>query len=184
MIRFSSLLLILLMAPFVSSAGSVQEACGVRASAIERLFTDVESIRLKCIDDYFVAQKEANAKMAQQVSEEIEKQKEILKKSAYKADDRLFRVHCDFPAEIENSKSRTEQCRKDLALYNGLVTQLDHIMGWDRIIVKPSQGTAEQVQKELQVPCPDQETLTKIQPVRYFKKNLYKIYERCQVLSN
>lgn len=181
--RLLTLVSFFLIIPLISYADGGRDSCGARPSALKRLLTDAEDIRLKCIDDYFVAQKEANARLATQVSEEIQKQKEVLKKSAYKTDDLLLRIHCDFPMEIPSSKVRTEQCRRELALYNGLIAQLDHIMGWDRSVVKPVSGAAEQIQKDLELPCPDEETLGKIQPVRYFKKNLYKIYERCRELS-
>lgn len=157
--------------------------CGGKPSVFERLLTNAEEVRLKCIDDYFAAQKEKNARLAAELSAAIKMQKQVLRQSAYEADKALLTVSCAFPASIPSAKQKTEQCRKELALYQGLIAQLDHLMGWDRALTKRTQGSAEEIRESLELPCPDEQTLNKIQPIRYFKKNLYKVYERCRILA-
>ena len=110
----------------------------------------------------------------------------MLEGVAFKRNQALNRVHCEFPEGEPQAAERSKACRKELAIYNGLIAELDQVMGWNIVFKeKPSSlHAADKIIADLQAPCPDEETLRKIRPVRYFKRNLYTVYERCETLPH
>lgn len=163
-------------------AQDVQSLCGPRSSFFERLLTDAEKIRIQCINDYYDQKKIEVEKLIAELDKEIQKQKKIIQDNAFKAGPVLTTVQCDSRQGGHDPK-KVAACEKALELYSALVAQMNHLMGWDIPRTKDFSASPEQVKKSLEITCPDEKTLKAIQPVRYFKKNLYQLYEHCAVLG-
>jgi|GEM_PF-5048393 len=165
-------------------SNGVSEICGQSPIGLSRFINQAEKAHLKCLEDFYNQKKEEANTLAVQISESIQKQKIVVKKSAFKTDNIVSIVHCDFPKNILNYRSKSEQCLKEAALLTGLITQLDDIMGWKKSLALKSVKSINptEIEQALSLPCPDEETLKKIQPVRHFRRDLYKVYEQCKIL--
>lgn len=180
--RFIFSILFLICISDSASAQGVQSLCGPRASLFERLLTDAEKIRIQCINDYYDQKKIEVEKLVADLDKEIQKQKKIIQENAFKAGPVLTTVQCDSRQGGHDPK-KVATCKKALELYSALVTQMNHLMGWDTPRTRDFSASPEQVKKSLEITCPDEKTLKTIQPVRYFRKNLYQVYEHCAILG-
>lgn len=176
-----SVLFFLSMSQLAFAQGA-QNNCGPKASFFERLLTDAEKIRIQCINDFYDQKKIEVDNLVAELDKEIQKQKKIIQENAYKAGPVLTTVQCD-SRQGDHDPKKVATCEKALELYSALVAQMNHLMGWDIPRAKDFSGSPDQVQKALEIKCPDEKTLKAIQPVRYFKKSLYQLYEHCIMLG-
>lgn len=144
--------------------------CGEEASALKKLFTDVEKVRLKCLDD---ARRESQVKVLTEANE--------LSKLSKQMDEELKKVAIDYDPylSIVNCKPQLQaRCEELVQAKTKIVERMNFLMGWDKqlgdsIKASPSKPVS------LTPPCPSKEELDKMKAVRYFHKNLYQTWERC-----
>ena len=147
--------------------------CGPKPGVLERLFTDVEKVREKCIDDIYNKHREQVLREANAVSDLIKQIQKELGKVAVNYDPYMGVVNC-------KSESK-ERCEELVATLRALVTRLDKLMGWDRVMAAPKQSNVKPA--DMKAPCPSKEELDKMKGVRYFHKKLYQTWERCVQLN-
>ena len=171
---------ILLLSLLLGSVGKAS-SCGPQVNVFERLLTDAEEVRLKCIDDYYAEKKAERERLIVEVQQLIKEKELDLEKSAFKFDKKLNRVRCQNP-NGDRDQTLVKKCEEDLKIYNALIAQLDQLMGWNIVDPDRNKSVAE-LQAQGEPPCPDQATMEKIKPLRLYRKHLYQLYERCAVLN-
>ncbi len=142
---------------------------------LDRLFSDAEKIRLKCIDDYYAAiKKKAEAEMQslQLTSEKLEVE---IKKIAIKHT--LTTVQCSpRPGEPERDFSKNKKCSDLVEAKNALIDRMRELDGWN---TKPRPSNPTITAATLTPPCPNKAQLQKIQGIRMFNRHLFETWERC-----
>lgn len=152
--------------------------CGKKAGFLERLVTDSEKIRLKCIEDVYKEYEQKRLEEVDSLSKYSKKLDDEIKKYAEKYS--AFVVNCGNEYAKDNSK--VLKCKKAVAEQRAVISRIDQLMGWDEKFKTSKQSTS--VNSTLSPPpCPSESELKKMQGVRYFNKKLYQTWERCKVLN-
>jgi phosphoribosylanthranilate isomerase len=151
--------------------------CGPKPSKLSSFFTDAEKIRIKCIENAYELEKKLRDEEVRQL-DLIQKQLETdLKKVAYKVSYAIVQCHSpknDWPIK------KTEECQKINQQRNAIISRIDHLMGWDEPFKNKIQKNVQtELANNLELPCPNDEELQKIQSVRYFNRKAFKTWERC-----
>jgi len=151
--------------------------CGPKPSRLSSFFTDAEKIRVKCIESAYELEKKLRDEEVQQL-DLLQKKLEIdLKKVAYKVSYAM--VQCSSP-DRDWPVKKTEECQRINQQRNAIISRIDHLMGWDEPFKSKIQQKAnEDLGRNIELPCPSEEELQKIQSVRYFNRKLFKTWERC-----
>lgn len=147
--------------------------CGPKPGVLERLFTDVEKVRAKCIDDVYNKHREQVLKEANAVSDLIKQIQKELGKVATNYDPYMGIVNC--------KQEQKERCEELVSTLRALVIRLDKLMGWDKAMSAPKQSNVKP--SDMKAPCPSKEDLDRMKGVRYFHKKLYQTWERCVQLN-
>lgn len=167
---------------FIAVCAQTQAStCGARPNTIERLLFDTDKIYLQCEAEAREKKRQEVMDLVTELNKELKAQAAKLKQSADLFNESLNRIRCQNPQQ-DRDPALVKQCQEDLALYNALLTQIDHLMGWSASVAHIDATPKDTPKKEsIDVDCPDETTMKKIKPVRYFKKDLYKVYERCVI---
>ncbi len=170
--RKTILICFVLLFPFAVLAQDYGQ-CEPKTGVLERLFTDVEKIREKCINDVYNKHREQVLREANELSKLI-KQVQI----------ELGKVSINYSpyAGLVRCKPKQEaRCNELIHTLKTLIDRQNKLMGWDKAISTKKTNTVKPA--DLQAPCPSKQELDKMKPVRYFHKKLYQTWERCVQLN-
>ena len=174
------LIFVLVMQLISTSFATTYENCGTRPGLLERLISDAEKIRTKCIDDIY----EANKKKVQKELDELHQANLLLsdeiKKSAIKVNYNIV-ICSPRKGEPARSPELISRCNELVNAKNAIISRIEEITEWEskRPVISPTKATPEHIVP----PCPSKENLKKIQSVRMFNRKLYKTWERCVTLD-
>lgn len=166
------LLCFILSIPFSIFAQDYSQ-CGPKPGVLERLFTDVEKVRAKCIDDIYNKHRDQVLREANTVSDLIKQVQTELGKVANNYDPYMGVVNC--------KAEQRPRCEELVTTLRALVDRLNKLMGWDKVMSAPKTNAVKTV--DMKAPCPSKEELDKMKGVRYFHKKLYQTWERCVQLN-
>ncbi|PIP89151.1 MAG: hypothetical protein COW01_00230 [Bdellovibrionales bacterium CG12_big_fil_rev_8_21_14_0_65_38_15] len=152
--------------------------CGARPSFLENLFTNAESIRVKCIDEAYEANRIKVLEEANQLSDMIKAMEVELKVVAYEYSYAM--IKCTPRNSERRDEARIKKCREINEARNSVIGRMNDLMGWNtRAEVRNENTTIE----EITPPCPSKSDLDKMKPVRYFNRSIYQTWERCVQLN-
>lgn len=165
--------------PALASSDIVDVAhCGVRPGLLERFLTNAESVRIKCINDAYEANRRKVLEEANELSEMIKLMEVELKQVAHFYD--VIHLRCEPSYGGNRDEVRIRKCHSINNARNSAIDRLNELMGWNsRVIVRNESTTV----KEITPPCPSKADLDKMKPVRYFNRRIYQAWERCVQLS-
>lgn len=175
-------LLILVSAYFTQAFGLTSPAyaqCGARAGFLERLLTDAEEIRIKCINDVYEANKRKTLEEANQLDAVQKQLKSEIDNVAYTST--LTMVRCDAPAGQPKNPARTAKCRELNEARNAVIDRINTLMGWNERALPVNRAAT--TTPDITPPCPPREDLARIQAARAFNRRLFETWERCVQLS-
>lgn len=151
--------------------------CGARPGLLERLISDAEKIRIKCIEDAYKANQEAVRVEVAQLIETNKKLTAEIKKVAVKVE--YNRVQCEGGAS--RSSKTVARCNELLKAQIAVVKRIQFLMGWsERPKPKPSDKDATITATP---PCPSKAKLEEMKVARMFNRKLFVTYERCVTRS-
>ena len=154
--------------------------CGPKPGLIDRLLNDAEKIRLKCIDDAYIAsQKAVNTEVAQ--LQEISKKLDIeIKKTAIKIDKN--HVQCaPKPGERSRDPKTVARCHELISAQNVITRRINNLLGWSK---RPKPKTSDSNASIAETPpCPSKQKLDEMKVARMFNRKLFVTYERCVTLN-
>lgn len=175
-----SLLFLLTHSPSGAVADQVDVSmCGARPGLLERLLTDAEKIRIRCIDQAYEENRQKLLDEAIALDELQKSLKSELEKVAFEYT--AFTLRCHPNRGQVADPERTKKCQEINLARNTVIERMNVVMGWNER-PRPS-NQSNPTAKDLTPPCPSKEDLLKIQPVRYFNRKLYQTWERCVTLS-
>lgn len=149
--------------------------CGARPGMINRLFTDAEKIRIKCIEDAYQANKEKVRKEIEDLYAMNTKLDAELKKSAVKISYNM--VQC---SQSGRAPHLIKRCESLLAAKIAVVSRIQELNGWN---AKPVAKNPKVSNAEINPPCPSKEKLKEMQVARMFNRKLFVTWERCVTLN-
>lgn len=155
------------------------EMCGAKPGLLDRLLTDAEKIRIKCIEDVYAANQEAIRKEVAELQATSQKLNAELKKVAIKVDYNI--VQCSPRNGETRDPKLVAKCQELVSAQNGVISRIDELMGWnERPKPKPTDSTATITATP---PCPSKQKLEEMKVARMFNRKLFKTYERCVTLG-
>ncbi len=162
-------------------AVTVYQACGAKPSFLDRMLTDAEKIRIKCIDDYYEKVKEKVRLEVEALHEAHKKLNVELKKVAIKVE--VGRVECSpRRGEAERSPELIKRCQEIVLAQNAILYRIDELMGWNE---KPRpQPSANTTPASIVPDCPSKQKLKEMEVSRMFNRKLFQTWERCVALGD
>ena len=152
--------------------------CGARPGFLENLFTNAQTLRIKCIDEAYEANRIKVLEEANELSDMIKAMALELEQTAYHYD--FAMIKCEPPSGQPRDEARVLKCRQINAARNSAINRMNDLMGWNtRAIARTESTTIE----EITPPCPSKADLDKMKPVRYFNRRIYQTWERCVQLN-
>lgn len=178
MIKLIAALVLVLSLPCFASDTVDVAHCGARPGLLERFLTNAQSIRIKCIDEAYEANRVKVLEEANELSDMIKLMEEELKQVAYSY--QLGHLSCEPRNGQPRDENRVKKCREINAARNSAIDRMNNLMGWNsRVIVRNEATTV----KDITPPCPSRADLDKMKPVRYFNRRIYQTWERCVQLN-
>ncbi len=153
--------------------------CGERPGMINRLFTDAEKIRIKCIEDAYQANKEKVRKEIEDLYAMNTKLDAELKKSAIKINYNMVQCSPKY-GEPKRAPSLIKRCEEIIVAKTAVISRINELNGWD---AKPVAKNLKTKNSEVSPPCPSKEKLKEMQVARMFNRKLFVTWERCVTLN-
>tara|TARA_R110000868_G_scaffold132381_5_gene343305 strand:- start:7663 stop:8217 length:555 start_codon:yes stop_codon:yes gene_type:complete len=152
--------------------------CGAQPGFLESLFTNAQTLRVKCIDEAYEANRIKVLEESNELSDMIKAMEVELKEVAYEYTYGM--IKCTPRNGQPRDEARTKKCSEINIARNSAIGRMNDLMGWNtRAVARTETTTVE----EITPPCPSKEDLDKIKPVRYFNRRLYQTWERCVQLN-
>lgn len=153
-------------------------SCGAQPGVLEKLFTNAQKIREKCVEDIYEENKEKTRKEVEELHNTSNKLGAELKKVAVKVDFNI--VHCaPRRGDPAREPKLIKRCEDLVKAQNAIISRIDELMGWnDRPVTKVTHQSSE---SEANPPCPSKDKLKDMQVARAFNKKLYVLWERCKM---
>jgi hypothetical protein len=135
------LFVIALMISGFVHARPTYEMCGARPGLFDRLLTDAEKIRIKCIEDVYAANQEAIRKEVAELQATSQKLSLELKKVAVKVNYNI--VQCSpRTGEPARDPKLVSRCQELVKAQNQVISRIDELMGWsEKPRPKPTDNT-------------------------------------------
>ncbi len=158
---------------------NIYGSCGGKPSTLDRLFTNADKIREKCIEDIYEANKVKTQKELEELSRTSHQLGTELKKVAIKSS--VGMVQCSpRPGEPDRDKKLIKRCEEIVAAQNAVIDRMHELTGWnDR--GRPS-SSAKNVEEAINPPCPTNEKLGDLRMAASFNRKLFKTWEYCRGL--
>lgn len=153
--------------------------CGGKPGVLEKLFTDAEKIRIKCIEDAYQANKEKVRKELEDLYAMNTKLDLELKKSAISIKYNMVQCTPKY-GEPKRSAKLIQRCSELVAAKSAVVYRIHELNGWN---AKPIAKKSTITNAEITPPCPSKEKLKEMQVARMFNRKLFVTYERCVTLN-
>lgn len=162
-------------------AMTAYQACGAKPSFLDRMLTDAEKMRIKCIDDYYERVKEKVRLEVEALHESHKKLDAELRKVAVKVE--VGRVECSpRRGEPERSPNLVKRCQDIVTAQNAMLTRIDELMGWNE---RPRPKATPNTSAASIVPdCPSKQKLKEMEVTRMFNRKLFETWERCVSLGD
>ncbi len=152
--------------------------CGAKPGFLENLFTNAQSIRVKCIDEAYEANRIKVLDEANELSDMIKAMAVELEQTAYEYTYGM--VKCEPRRGEPRDEARVKKCREINEARNSAIGRMNDLMGWNTRAVARTENTTIE---EITPPCPSKADLDKMKPVRYFNRRIYQTWERCVQLN-
>ncbi len=177
---------LLLPAPLLASD---LPSCGNKPNIFKSLVSNAKNVWDKCINDFYAEQKKLKDEEVAAIAASIQEIKKQLREIAYEYKQESNTVRCVSNKDEISSLGRTEKCRELVEAQRFLITRMDVLNGWDskRAVASSASQATEQPEAALsgsKFPCPKGNDYEKYKAFRYFKRDLYKTWEQCEILSN
>lgn len=170
-----------LLASGILHAMTAYQACGAKPSFLDRMISDAEKMRIKCIDDYYEKVKEKVRLEVVALHESHKKLDAELRKVAIKVE--VGRVECSpRRGEPERSPKLIQRCQEIVVAQNAMLSRIDELMGWNE---KPKPKPNSNTSAVTIVPdCPSKQKLKEMEVSRMFNRKLFETWERCVALGD
>lgn len=156
-------------------AGPNYSNCGPKPGLMERMLTNADKIRAKCVESVYEEYLKARDKEVEELSLYAKHLAEETKKVAVKAT--LLIVDCG--VETKRSMNLVIKCRQLNAERNAVLARIDRLMGWDQSFKSKAVDPKVDLLDLPTPPCPTSLELEQIKGIRYYNKKLYQTWERC-----
>lgn len=162
-------------------AMTAYQACGAKPSFLDRMLTDAEKIRIKCIDDYYEKVKEKVRLEVEALHQSHKKLDVELRKVAVKVE--VGRVECSpRRGEPERDPRLVKKCQEIVVAQNAILYRIDELMGWNEKPKPPA--NANTTPNSIVPDCPSKQKLKEMEVTRMFNRKLFETWERCVSLGD
>lgn len=160
-----------------SSTTNIYGSCGAKPNALEKLFTNADKVRQKCLDDAFEQFKEQNRRELDELAKLSTNLSAEIKKVAIKSSVGL--VQCaPRPGEPARDKNLIKKCEELVVAHNAVSDRMNELTGWN---IKPAPRAEDKNSgKEVLPPCPSNDKLNDLRIAATFNRKLFERWERCR----
>lgn len=168
-------------------------SCGNKPNIFTSVVSNAKSVWTKCINDFYVEQKKIKDQELAAIAASIQEIKTHLREVAYDFKPESNTVRCTASRGEVPSAEKSEKCRELVEAQSFLITRMDVLNGWDakrstassasQAVAPGDSSASSPAEASSKLPCPKGDDYEKYKTFRYFKRNLYKTWEQCEILS-
>ena len=159
------------------SNDGIYGSCGKKPNLWEKLSSDADKVRQKCIDDIFTANKEKIRLEIEEIAKIMADLSKEISKVAIKST--LTITQCTpRPAEPDRDPKKIKKCNELVNLHNALADRMAILTGW-REAGAPKYDD-KNANKSITLPCPSDDKMAELRQAATFNRKLFKTWENCR----